>query len=38
MKLGTSVRVLFPTCPATPERFRSLLASMPKGAFTTSSC
>jgi len=33
MKLGTSVRVLFPTSPATPERFRSLLASMPKGAF-----
>jgi alkanesulfonate monooxygenase SsuD/methylene tetrahydromethanopterin reductase-like flavin-dependent oxidoreductase (luciferase family) len=33
MKLGTSVRFLFPTSPATYERFRSLLASMPKGAF-----
>jgi alkanesulfonate monooxygenase SsuD/methylene tetrahydromethanopterin reductase-like flavin-dependent oxidoreductase (luciferase family) len=33
MKLGTSVRFLFPTSPATHERFRSLLASMPKGAF-----
>jgi hypothetical protein len=26
MKLGTSVRFLFPTSPATHERFRSLLA------------
>src|SRR5215472_17898149 len=33
MKLGTSLRFLFPTSPATHERFRSLLASMPKGAF-----
>ena len=33
MKLGTSVRFVFPTSPATHERFRSLLASMPKGAF-----
>jgi alkanesulfonate monooxygenase SsuD/methylene tetrahydromethanopterin reductase-like flavin-dependent oxidoreductase (luciferase family) len=33
MRLGTSVRFLFPTSPATHERFRSLLASMPKGAF-----
>ena len=33
MKLGTSVRFLFPTSPASHERFRSLLASMPKGAF-----
>ena len=33
MKLGTSVRFLFPTGPATHERFRSLAASMPKGAF-----
>jgi alkanesulfonate monooxygenase SsuD/methylene tetrahydromethanopterin reductase-like flavin-dependent oxidoreductase (luciferase family) len=33
VKLGTSVRFLFPTSPATHERFRSLLASMPKGAF-----
>jgi len=33
MKLGTSVRFLFPTSPATHERFRILLASMPKGAF-----
>jgi hypothetical protein len=32
MKLGTSVRFLFPTSPAPHERFRSLLASMPKGA------
>src|SRR5262245_32458493 len=32
-KLGTSVRFLFPTSPATHERFKSLLASMPKGAF-----
>jgi len=27
LKLGTSVRFLFPTSPATHERFRSLLAS-----------
>src|SRR5437879_12556968 len=33
MKLGTSVRFLFPTSPATHKRFRSILASMPKGAF-----
>jgi len=33
MKLGTSLRFLFPTSPATHERFRRLLASMPKGAF-----
>src|SRR5690242_2937277 len=33
MKLGTSVRFLFPTGPATHERFKSLVASMPKGAF-----
>ena len=33
MKLGTSVRFLFPTSPATHERFRSLLASMPPGGF-----
>jgi alkanesulfonate monooxygenase SsuD/methylene tetrahydromethanopterin reductase-like flavin-dependent oxidoreductase (luciferase family) len=33
MKLGTSVRFLFPTSPATHERFRTILASMPKGAF-----
>jgi alkanesulfonate monooxygenase SsuD/methylene tetrahydromethanopterin reductase-like flavin-dependent oxidoreductase (luciferase family) len=33
MKLGTSVRFLFPTSPATHDRFRSLLASVPKGAF-----
>ena len=33
MKLGTSVRFLFPTSPATHERFRGLLASTPKGAF-----
>jgi alkanesulfonate monooxygenase SsuD/methylene tetrahydromethanopterin reductase-like flavin-dependent oxidoreductase (luciferase family) len=33
VKLGTSVRFLFPTSPATHERFRSILASMPKGAF-----
>jgi alkanesulfonate monooxygenase SsuD/methylene tetrahydromethanopterin reductase-like flavin-dependent oxidoreductase (luciferase family) len=33
MKLGTSVRFLFPTSPDTHERFRSLVASMPKGAF-----
>ncbi len=33
MKLGTSLRFLFPTSPATHERFRGLLAAMPKGAF-----
>jgi alkanesulfonate monooxygenase SsuD/methylene tetrahydromethanopterin reductase-like flavin-dependent oxidoreductase (luciferase family) len=33
MKLGTSVRFLFPTSPATHDRFRRLLASIPKGAF-----
>ncbi len=33
MKLGTSLRFLFPTSPATHERFRRILASMPKGAF-----
>src|SRR6516164_3651203 len=33
VKLGTSVRFLFPTSPATHDRFRSLLGSMPKGAF-----
>ena len=33
MKLGTSVRFLFPTSPATHERFKRLLASMPRGAF-----
>ena len=33
MKLGTSVRFVFPTSPATHERFRSLLASAPKGTF-----
>jgi alkanesulfonate monooxygenase SsuD/methylene tetrahydromethanopterin reductase-like flavin-dependent oxidoreductase (luciferase family) len=33
MKLGTSIRFLFPTSPATHERFRTLLASMPKGGF-----
>jgi alkanesulfonate monooxygenase SsuD/methylene tetrahydromethanopterin reductase-like flavin-dependent oxidoreductase (luciferase family) len=33
MKLGTSLRFLFPTSPATHERFQRLLASMPKGAF-----
>src|SRR5215470_16755459 len=33
MKLGTSLRFLFPTSPATHERFRGLLGSMPKGAF-----
>jgi hypothetical protein len=33
MKLGTSVRFLFPTSPATHERFKALLASMPRGAF-----
>src|SRR5262245_1018256 len=33
MRLGTSLRFLFPTSPATHDRFRSLLASMPKGTF-----
>jgi alkanesulfonate monooxygenase SsuD/methylene tetrahydromethanopterin reductase-like flavin-dependent oxidoreductase (luciferase family) len=33
MKLGTSVRFVFPTSPATDERFRQILASLPKGAF-----
>ena len=33
MKLGTSLRFLFPTSPATHERFRGILASMPRGAF-----
>ena len=33
MKLGTSLRFLFPTSPATHERFKGLLASMPRGAF-----
>ncbi len=33
MKLGTSLRFLFPTSPATHERFRSILTSLPKGAF-----
>jgi alkanesulfonate monooxygenase SsuD/methylene tetrahydromethanopterin reductase-like flavin-dependent oxidoreductase (luciferase family) len=33
MRLGTSVRFLFPTSPATHDRFRSLLAAMPNGAF-----
>jgi alkanesulfonate monooxygenase SsuD/methylene tetrahydromethanopterin reductase-like flavin-dependent oxidoreductase (luciferase family) len=33
VKLGTSVRFLFPTSPATHDKFRSLLASRPKGAF-----
>src|SRR5262244_4067959 len=33
MRLGTSVRFLFPTSPATHDRFRTLLASMPQGAF-----
>ena len=33
MKLGTSLRFLFPTSPATHERFKGMLASMPKGAF-----
>ena len=33
MKLGTSLRFLFPTSPATHDRFRSILATMPKGAF-----
>jgi hypothetical protein len=33
MKLGTSVRFLFSTSPATHELFRRIVASMPKGAF-----
>jgi alkanesulfonate monooxygenase SsuD/methylene tetrahydromethanopterin reductase-like flavin-dependent oxidoreductase (luciferase family) len=33
VKLGTSLRFLFPTSAATHERFRRVLASMPKGAF-----
>jgi len=33
MKLGTFIRFLFPTSPATHERFRGLLASMSKAAF-----
>jgi len=33
MKLGTSLRFLFPTSPATHERFRTILASMPPGTF-----
>jgi alkanesulfonate monooxygenase SsuD/methylene tetrahydromethanopterin reductase-like flavin-dependent oxidoreductase (luciferase family) len=33
VRLGTSLRFLFPTSPATHDRFRALLASMPKGAF-----
>jgi hypothetical protein len=33
MKLGTSLRFFFPTSPATRERFRSNLASMPKESF-----
>jgi alkanesulfonate monooxygenase SsuD/methylene tetrahydromethanopterin reductase-like flavin-dependent oxidoreductase (luciferase family) len=33
VKLGTSVRFLFPTSPATHDKFRGLLASIPKGAF-----
>ncbi|MGH2586262.1 MAG: LLM class flavin-dependent oxidoreductase [Dehalococcoidia bacterium] len=33
MKLGTSLRFLFPTSPATHDRFRENLASMPPGAF-----
>src|SRR5262245_17182992 len=33
MKLGTSLRFLFPTSSATHERFRAILASMPPGAF-----
>src|SRR5262244_197573 len=34
MKLDTSVRFLFPTSPVTHDRFRSLLASMPRGAMS----
>jgi alkanesulfonate monooxygenase SsuD/methylene tetrahydromethanopterin reductase-like flavin-dependent oxidoreductase (luciferase family) len=33
MQLGTSLRFLFPTSPATHDRFRQMLASMPPGAF-----
>src|SRR5262249_19648015 len=33
MKFGTSLRFLFPTSPATHERFRQMLATMPPGAF-----
>lgn len=33
MKFGTSLRFLFPTSPATHERFRQNLAAMPPGAF-----
>jgi alkanesulfonate monooxygenase SsuD/methylene tetrahydromethanopterin reductase-like flavin-dependent oxidoreductase (luciferase family) len=33
MKVGTSVRFLFPTSPATHARFRSILASVPRGTF-----
>lgn len=33
MKFGTSLRFLFPTSAATHDRFRQMLASMPKGAF-----
>jgi hypothetical protein len=33
VKLGTSLRFLYPTSPATHDKFRSLLASRPKGAF-----
>lgn len=33
MKLGTSLRFLFPTSPATHDRFRQILAAMPPGAF-----
>jgi alkanesulfonate monooxygenase SsuD/methylene tetrahydromethanopterin reductase-like flavin-dependent oxidoreductase (luciferase family) len=33
VKFGTSLRFLFPTSPATHERFRQMLATMPPGAF-----
>jgi len=33
VKLGTSLRFLFPTSPVTHERFRQILATMPPGAF-----
>jgi hypothetical protein len=33
VKLGTSVRFVFPTFPAARERFRNLLEFIPKGAF-----
>jgi hypothetical protein len=33
VKLGTSVRVVFPTFPAARERFRNRLEFIPKGAF-----